>query len=110
MASFPGSKVHRRNRRALGRGQVTSIPAAGLTVSTVSADVFKVVSDTPGVFDTSGAGITVASLTFVSASQVSTTELDVTMSGALTGHAYTLPSNILMTFIGGGSPAKAGTF
>ena|SRR6185369_13252707 len=110
MASFPGPKVHRVNRRKLGRGQYPAVPLAGLTVSTVSADVFKIVSDTPGVFDTSGAGITVATLTFDSAVQVSTTELDVTMSGALSGHAYSIPSNILRTFMGGGSPAKSGTF
>lgn len=108
--AFPGPKVHRVNRRKLGRGQYPSVPQAALTVSVVSSAVFKIVSDTPGVFDTSGAGITVATLTFVSASQVSTTELDVTMSGALSGHAYVIPSNILKTFIGGGSPAKAGTF
>jgi hypothetical protein len=110
MASFPGAKVHRKNRRKLGRGQYPAVPLAGLTVSTVSADVFKLVSDTPGVFDTSGAGITVATLTFVSAVQSSTSELDVTMSGALSGHAYSIPANILTTFIGGGSPAKSGSF
>lgn len=110
MASFPGSKVHRTNRRKLGRGQYPAVPSAALTVSTVSADVFKIVSDVPGVFDTSGTGITVATLTFVSAVQSSTTELDVTMSGALAGHAYSVPSNILRTFMGGGSPAKSGTF
>jgi hypothetical protein len=110
MASFPGAKVHRVNRRKLGRGQYPAVPQAGLTVSTVSADVFKIVADQPTVFDTSGTGITVATLTFVSAVQSSTTEMDVTMSGALSGHAYVIPSNIGKTFIGGGTPAKSGTF
>jgi hypothetical protein len=110
MASFPGAKVHRVDRRKLGRGQAPQIPPAAVTVSTVSADVFKIVSSIPGVFATNGAGITVATLTFVSAAQVSQTELDVTMSGALTGHAYTVPANILTTFMGGGSAATSGTF
>lgn len=110
MASFPGAKVHRSDRRKLGRGQMPSIPPASLTVSTVSANVFKIVSSIPGVFQTNGAGITVATLTFVSATQVSQTELDVTMSGAISTHAYVVPSNILTTFMGGGSAAATGTF
>lgn len=110
MASYPGAKVHRVNRRKLGRGQSPAIPPASLTISTVSADVFKIVSSIPGVFQTTGAGITVATLTFVSAVQSSQTELDVTMSGALSGHAWVVPSNILTTFMGGGSAAASGTF
>jgi hypothetical protein len=110
MASFPGAKIHRVTSRKLGRGQSPSIPPATLTISTVSADVFRVVSSIPAVFSTTGAGITVATLTFVSAVQVSQTELDVTMSGALSGHAYVVPANIATTFLGGGSAGTSGTF
>lgn len=110
MASFPGSKVHRRDRRKLGRGQMPSIPPAVITLSAVSGSVFKAVSSIPGVFDLSGAGITVATLTFVSAVQVSQTELDVTMSGAVASHAATFAANKLVTFMGGGSAAATATF
>lgn len=110
MASFPGAKVHRVDRRKLGRGQFPAISPATLTVSSVSADVFKIVSSIPGVFSVNGAGITVATLTFVSAVQTSQTELDVTMSGAISGHAYVVSANIITTFLGGGSAAASGTF
>jgi hypothetical protein len=110
MASFPGSKVHRVDRRKLGRGQMPAIPPAVITLSSVSANVFKAVSSIPGVFDTTGAGISVATLTFVSAVQVSQTELDVTMSGAIATHAATFAANKLITFMGGGSAAAAATF
>ena len=59
MASYPGAKVHRTDRRKLGRGQMPMIPPASVAISTVSADVFKIVSSIPGVFDTTGAGISV---------------------------------------------------
>jgi len=110
MASYPGSKVHRKNRRKLGRGQTPSYPPTAVTVTSTGADTFKVVAAVPCVFDTSGAGITVATLTFVSATQVSTTELDVTMSGAISGHAYSIPGGLGVNFMGGATAAASGTF
>lgn len=109
MASFPGSKVHRKNRRKLGRGQFPDVPTATMTVTVLSADVAKVVSNVPIVFS-SPLPLSVATLTFVSQVQVSTTEVDVTFSGALAGKAWTLLSNCGTTFIGGGTAAGSGTF
>lgn len=110
MASFPGAKVHRVNRRRLGRGQTPNIPGTPVTVTSTGADSFKVVAGAPCVFNTSASGISVATLTFVSAVQSSTTELDVTMSGAITGHAYTIAAGKGITFMGGQTAAAAGTF
>lgn len=40
MASYPGAKVHRRNRRKLGRGQFTAVSAAVPNVTNDGATVF----------------------------------------------------------------------
>ena len=110
MASFPGGKVHRvGNRRKLGRGQMPAIPVATITGSAVSGDVVKFVSNIPIVF-VDPLPLTIAVVTYVSQVQVSATEVDVTLSGSPTGHAWSLPSNVGVTFMGGGTAATSGTF
>lgn len=110
MASFPGPKVHRSgNRRKLGRGQYVAMPSAVLTVTALSADVMKIVSNEPVVWSPAILA-TVATLTRVSQSVVSSTEVDITFSGAVSGHAYTVPVAAGTTFLGGTTLPASGTF
>jgi hypothetical protein len=109
MASYPGSKVHRRDRRKLGRGQVPPVTAPTLTITAHSADVARIVSNVPVVWgDLSG--MTVATLTYASAAVVDQSTIDVTFSGALSGHAYAVPAGVGTAYNGGPTPAASGTF
>lgn len=109
MASYPGSKVHRRNRRKLGRGQAVAAPTTSVTVTSASADVMKIVSSDPVVW---GAAIaaTVATLTIVSQTVVSATEVHITFSGAVSTHAYTVPAGAGTNYAGGVTLPASGTF
>lgn len=109
MASFPGAKVHRKNRRKLGRGQFPPLASPTLTVTAHSADVARVVSSVPVVWGPMS-GMTVATLTFASAAVVDQYTVDVTFSGALAGHAYTVPVGAGTAYNGSPTPAASGTF
>jgi hypothetical protein len=110
MASFPGAKVrYPGNRRKLGRGQSVAVPQAVLTVTSSASTVMQIASDTPGVF-ANPVLATVATLTRVSQSQINPTTLQITFSGAVASHAWTVPSGAIRTNLGGTSPAAAGTF
>jgi len=110
MASFPGAKVHRLNRRKLGRGQFPNIPSATLTVTLPSATVVKIVSSVPTVFSPSVPLTISAGGPVVSQDQVSQTEVDLHLTSAGTGATWSVPSNIGTTFQGGGTDATSGTF
>jgi len=109
MASYPGAKVHRVNRRKLGRGQVPGVASPTLTVTAHSADVARVVSSEPVVWG-SLAGMTVATRTYVSAAVVDQSTIDVTFSGAIAGLAYSVPAGVGTSYQGGPTAAKSGTF
>jgi hypothetical protein len=110
MASYPGPKVHRTgNRRKLGRGQVIPMPGATLTITAASADVMQIVSSVPVVWQAAILA-TVATLTRVSQAVVSSTEVQITFSGAVAGHAYTVPAGAGTTFLGGQTLPASGTF
>ena len=110
MASFPGSKVRRiPNRRRLSKGQVPVLVAPTLTITSPSADVMKIVSNVPVVWGPSIAA-TVATLTKSSQTVVSQTEVDITFSGAVSGHAYTVPAQAGTAYNGAPTPPASGTF
>jgi hypothetical protein len=69
----------------------------------------KFVSSVPGIF-VDPLPLTIAVVTYVSQNQTAIDTLEVTLSGAPAGHSWSLPSNVVSTFMGGGSAATAGTF
>ena len=109
MASYPGSKIHRVNRRKLGRGQHPALPSTAVTVTAQSADVARIVSATPVVWS-SPVPLSVAVVTYVSQHVVDQFTVDVTFSGALSGHAWTLGGTAGTNYAGGATAAASGTF
>lgn len=108
--AFPGPKVHRVNRRKLGRGQATA--ATGVTVSATGSGSTAILTFARPVVVTGPVEITVATLTYVSQVVNSPTQITVTMSGAVATHAYTIPGaqpNIV-TYQGGQVTGTSGTF
>jgi hypothetical protein len=111
MASYPGPKVHRVNRRKLGRGQYPPAPAATITVtdSTTTATLtFNVPVVVSGIIPLNVSG----GLTFVSQTVVSPTVVTQVWSATLSAKTYSIPANTpqIRTFQGGGNAATAGTF
>lgn len=111
MASFPGAKVHRVNRRKLGRGQTTPQPFAVATVTSTGTTNATLTFDRPVVVSDL-IPLSVATLTLVSQHVVSPTVVSQTFSGTVASHAYSLPPNSFAarTYQGGGTAAIAGTF
>lgn len=108
--AFPGPKVHRRNRRKLGRGQFPT--AAGVTVTiTGSASTVTMTFARPVVV-TGIIPLTVASLTLVTQTVVSPTVVTQLMSGTVATHAYNLPAGAanVLTQQGGPVSGTSGTF
>jgi len=106
---FPGSKVHRRSRRKLGRGQHVAIPACTVTV-TDSGSVATLTFSEPVICSAQPAIVISGGVTVSSYAQTSSTVVTLTCSGALVGKTYTLPANVVATVNGGGSVAASGTF
>ena len=109
--SFPGPKVHRQNRRKLGRGQ--SPTAAGCTVAVTSTGTTNVtLTFSRPVVVTGNIPTTVATRTLVSQTVVSGTVVTQVWSGNVTTLAYTVPSNPanVMTYQGGAVAGTTGTF
>lgn len=111
MASFPTPKVHRKNRRKLGRYQYPNIPGVGCTISTTGTTNLTMTFTRPVVV--SGAiPTTVATRTLVSQTVVSPTVVTQVWSGNVTGLAYALPSDAanIRSSTGAGVAGVAGTF
>jgi hypothetical protein len=108
--SYPGPKVHRVNRRKLGRGQANA--ATGVTVAATGSGSTAVLTFSRPVVVTGPVEITVASLTYVSQVVDSPTQITVTMSGAVATHAYAIASNQpnVLTYQGGAVIGTSGTF
>jgi hypothetical protein len=110
MASFPNSKVHRANRRRLGKGQHVQImpatlsAAVGTTVVTVTSNVPIIVSKLPPWVTNTG--------TLLSFAQTSSTSFTLTFSTSQAAATYSLAANcgVIQTTQGGGNLALAGTF
>lgn len=110
--SFPTPKVHRVNRRKLGKGQHVQLPPATCVV-TSSGDVAVLTFNTPVVVNGS-LDLHPTALSLVSQTQISATVWHVTYGSALTGVAYTgiaAGSPIVNTMQGGGfAGIPGGTF
>jgi hypothetical protein len=109
--SYPGPKVHRVNRRKLGRGQYP----AGNSVTVVVTDTGTVATLTFArpVTVTGPINLNVAGgPTYVSQAIVSPTVVTQTYSAALTSHTYTINGNTpnVSTYQGGGVAGTSGTF
>jgi len=91
MASYPGPKVHRVNRRKLGRGQTPSVPQLNCTL-TDSTTTLTLTFSSPVVV-TGTIPVTVAGgPTFVSQTVVNATTVTQLWSATLVGHTVTLPA------------------
>lgn len=108
--AFPGPKVHRVNRRKLGRGQFPTTTAVACVITGASTTV--TLTFARPVVVTGPIPMTVATLTFVSQTIVSPTIVTQTWSGTLTGHAWTLQAGAanVATFQGGQVMGSSGTF
>ena len=110
MASFPNNKVHRSDRRKLGRGQSVPRPSTGV-VATASTDTVVLTFSAP-VIVSGPTALIVGTLTQVSTTQISPTVVHVLMSGAVASHAYNLPAGdpAISNFQGGSNAGTSGTF
>lgn len=88
--SFPSNNVHRRSRRNLGRGQGPFPPAVSTTFTGSGSTAVLTFSSPVNV--SGNIPITVATLTFVSQTINSPTQVTITMSGSVATHAYSLAS------------------
>ena len=109
MASYPGAKVHRHNRRKLGRGQNPVFAGPTLTVTASAADVMQIVSSEPVVWG-SAIAATVATRTIVSQAVIDQNTVQITFSGAVATHAWTVPAGAGVAYNGGPTPQASGTF
>jgi hypothetical protein len=109
--AFPGAKVHRVNRRKLGRGQYPA--SLGTTVVLTDAVAVLTMTFARPVVVTGNIPVTVAGgPTFVSQTVVSGTVVTQTWSATLVGHLVTFPSNAanVTTQQGGGVAGTSVTF
>lgn len=108
--AYPGNKVHRRNRRRLQSGQgpypSTVTCAVTGTGSTATLTFSSPVNVSGNIL------FTTATLTRVTQTVVSPTVVTILMSGALSTHAYNLPSAdpALSSYEGGLVAGSTGTF
>lgn len=109
--SYPGPKVHRPNRRKLGRGQFpTAIGVACVITSTGTTNLTMTFARPVVVSGT--IPTTVATLTLVSQTIVSPTVVTQVWSGNVATHAYNLPAGAtnVATYQGGPTLGTSGTF
>ena len=108
MASFPSAKVHRRNRRKLGKGQHVQLEAVTVTAA-ASTTTVTITFSAPVVVD-GNIPLTSSTGTLVSQTQVSSTVFQQTWSESQAGADWFIPANCVATFQGGGNAAASGTF
>jgi hypothetical protein len=110
MASYPGPKVHRVNRRKLGRGQFPS--ATGVAVTITASGSTATLTFARPVVVTGPIPLTVGGVTPVSQTIVSPTVVTITYSGTITSATYSLPAGAVnvATYQGGQVFGAAGTF
>lgn len=108
--SFPGPKVHRQNRRKLGKGQYPT--STGVTVALTGAGSTATLTFQRPVVVSGPIPLGVATLTPVTQTIVSPTVVTILYSGTVATHAYTLPSGAanVATYQGGQVVGAAGTF
>lgn len=110
MPSFPSQKVHRINRRKLGRGQYPTSPAVLVAVNSAS-DTVTLTFNQPVVVS-GPIPIVVGSLVPSSQAVVSSTVVTITYPSPVTTLAWHMPANAanVATYQGGGTAASSGTF
>lgn len=110
MASYPTAKVHRTNRRKLGRGQSVQRAAATLT-ATVSTITVTFTSNVPIVINGPIPATTSAG-TIVSQTQLTTTTFEIVFSTSQAAATVAIPANCgaISTYQGGGNAAFSDTF
>lgn len=108
--AYPGPKVHRVSRRKLGRGQSNS--AVGVAVAVTGTSSTVTLTFARPVVVSGPIPFTIAVVTAVTQTVVSPTVVTILMSGAVTGHAWTLPSGAanVASYQGGAVYGTSGTF
>lgn len=111
MASYPGSKVHRVDRRKLGRGQQVDQPAANMVV-TGSASTATLTFNVPVVVNGTIPMVYGGSRTILSQTVVSATVVQQLLSNTVTMQTYSFTggSPTVRTRQGGIVNSVAGTF
>lgn len=111
MASYPTSKVHRTNRRKLGKGQAPTVPGVSVVV-TDTGSVATLTFSRPVVVTGTIPLVVAGGPTFVSQAQVSSTVFTQTFSAALSAKTYSIASGAagVSTYQGGQLIGTAGTF
>jgi hypothetical protein len=109
--SYPGPKVHRANRRKLGRGQYPTALGVAAVITTTGTTNMTITFARPVVV-TGTIPTTLATRTLVSQTIVSQTVVTQVWSGNVTGLAYSLPAGAanVLTNQGGPTTGTAGTF
>lgn len=108
--SFPTAKVHRVNRKKLGRNQYPR--AAPVAFTPVPSGSTVTLLFTGSVVITGNVPFTVAGKTFVSQTINSPTSVTITFSGAVTGDAWSMPTpeTAIKSYQGGPVLGASGTF
>jgi hypothetical protein len=111
MATYPGPKVHRYNRRKLGRGQYPTSNGFTATLTNPSADVIQMVFSRPVVV-TGTIPLTSSTGAFVSQTVINATTVQQTWSTSQAAATVTLPQNApnVTSVIGGGVAGQVVTF
>ena len=110
MASYPGAKVHRPNRRKLGRGQTVQQPQATISATATTVTVTFTLS-VPCVI--SGiVPVTTSNGAFVSQTVLSPTQFQQVFSLTQAAATVSIPNNCgqITTRQGGGNAAFSTTF
>jgi hypothetical protein len=111
MASYPGPKVHRSNRRKLGKGQYPTSAGFTVTFSNPSADVVLMTFSRPVVV-TGTIPLTTSAGTFVSQAVVNQTQVSQTFSASQAAATVSIPANAanVTSNVGGGVAGASVTF
>ena len=111
MPSYPSTKVHRVNRKKLGRGQFTQIAAATFAM-TSTGDTATLTFDVPVIVEDTIPLAVSGGVTLVSQTVVSATVVRQLFSGPLAGLTWSVAGGTgqVATFQGGGLASSSGTF
>lgn len=111
MASYPGPKVHRVNRRKLGRGQSVQVPP--LTFTMTDATTFATMHFSQPVVITGTPPLVISgSVTVTSFTMSNPLTCVIACSGSLTGLTWSIAANVpqIRGQQGQGVAANSGTF
>lgn len=110
MASFPSAKVHRQNRRKLGRGQTVQKPPATVTASASTVTVTLTFS-VPVVVNGNVDLNVETGIALVTQVQTSPTVVTQTYASSVAGKTWSIAAGApVSTFQGGGLAPTSGTF